>query len=251
MRVTPQHRLELDLTQPGTSVFTDWQVKAARHAKRVLAQVVCDGSVELGQVQADELSTKTQASSVWIATAMSVFSRLWLWGAIGWERDERQIEQVVAHVRAAAQWGRPILWAVDGFRATPKVILKVFRDPHYRGKVGRPRLVVWDDLHIVQVVKEWVGKRLIRVSRRVAYGCVQRAEEVMQASQVLLGSINTASIERLDATLRTWMPAWCGARAPHPAHANAWKLRCFGPAVCTTSAMCMPRWMVHPPGRLI
>src|SRR5215208_6374049 len=122
----------------------DWQAKAGRHAKTVHQQLVCQGAIDLGQVQADELYTKTQAGPVWIATAMTVFSRLWLWGAIAWERDERLIDQVVEQVRAAAQWERPILWAVDGFRAYPKAILKFFRDPLYTGKVGRPRLVVWE-----------------------------------------------------------------------------------------------------------
>ncbi len=185
----------------------DWQLKAGHHAKQIQQEVVCQGNVELGQVQADELYTKTQAGPVWIATAMTVFSRLWLWGAIGWERDQHLIEKVVEQVRAAAAWRRPILWAVDGFRAYPKAILKVFRDPLYTGKVGRPRLVVWDDLHIVQVVKQRLGKRLKSISRRVAYGCLERAEELMQTSQVLLGTINTAYIERLNATLRTWLPA--------------------------------------------
>ena len=40
----------------------------------------------------------------------------------------------------------------------------------------------------------------------MAYGVLSRAEELMQASQVMLGRINTAYIERLNATLRTWMP---------------------------------------------
>jgi transposase-like protein len=184
----------------------DWHLKAGRHAKQVQTEIVCQGTLDLGQVQADELYTKTQAGPVWIANAMTVFSRLWLWGAVAWERDERLIEQVVVQVRAAAKWGRPLLWAVDGFRAYPKAILNVFRDPHYTGKVGRPRLVVWEELQIVQVIKQRVGKRLLSITRRVAYGCRERAEELMQASQVLLGVINTAYIERLNATLRTWMP---------------------------------------------
>jgi hypothetical protein len=184
----------------------EWQLKAGRHAKHLQTDIVCQGKLELGQVQADELYTKTQAGPVWIATAMTVFSRLWLWGAVGWERDQRLIEQVVVQVRAASVWGGPLLWAVDGFRAYPKAILKVFRDPLYTGKVGRPRLVVWDELQIVQVIKQRVGKRLISITRRVAYGCLERAEELMQASQVLLGTLNTAYIERLNATLRTWMP---------------------------------------------
>ena len=58
----------------------DWQRKAGQHAKLVQEQLVCQGTVDLGQVQADELYTKTQAGPIWIATAMSVFSRLWLWG---------------------------------------------------------------------------------------------------------------------------------------------------------------------------
>lgn len=186
--------------------LADWQLKAGRHAKQVQTEVVCNGQVDLGQVQADELYTKTQAGAVWIATAMTVFSRLWIWATVGWQRDEQLITPVVEQVRAAAEPGRPILWAVDGFRAYPQAILKVFRDPLRTGKKGRPRLLVWEDLHIVQVVKQRVGKRLISITRRLAYGCLERAEELMQASQVLLGSINTAYIERLNATLRTWLP---------------------------------------------
>ena len=187
--------------------IADWQLKAGRQARQVQEQVVCESQVDVGQVQADELYTKTQAGPVWIATAMSVFSRLWLWGAIGWVRDETLITPVIEHVRAAARPGRPILFAVDGFKAYVPCILKVFRDPLRTGKKGRPRLLVWPELHIVQVVKQRVGRRLVSIRRRVAHGCLVVAEELMQATQVGLGRINTAYIERLNATLRTWMPA--------------------------------------------
>jgi transposase-like protein len=185
----------------------DWQAKAGRQAKTVHEQLVCQGALDVGQVQADELYTKTQAGSVWIATAMSGFSRLWLWGAIGWDRDTALIEPLLEQVRAAAQLGRPILFAVDGFKAYVTAILKVFRDPLYSGKRGRPRLLVWDDLQVVQVVKQRVGRRLVSITRRLAYGSLTRAEVIMQATQLELGRINTAYIERLNATLRTWMPA--------------------------------------------
>lgn len=187
--------------------IASWQRKAGQHAKQVQLHLVCQGSVDLGQVQADELYTKTQAGSVWIATALSVFSRLWLWGAISWNRDEILITTVIEQVRAAAQPGKPILFAVDGFKAYVSSILTVFRDPLYTGKRGRPRLVVWDDLHIVQVVKQRVGKRLVGITRRLAQGSLSCAEALMQATQVEVGRINTAYIERLNATLRTWMPA--------------------------------------------
>ena len=184
----------------------DWQHKAGQHAKTVQETVVCQGQVDVGQVQADELYTKTQAGSIWIATAMTVFSRLWLWGTISWERDTALVEPVIEHVRAAAKPNQAILFAVDGFKAYVGCILKVFRDPVYTGKRGRPPLVVWNELHIVQVVKHRVGRRVVSISRRVAHGSLAHAEAIMQATQVELGRINTAYIERLNATLRTWIP---------------------------------------------
>jgi transposase-like protein len=185
----------------------DWQFRAGQHARHLHQQIIGQGQVDVGQVQADELYTKTQAGPLWIATAMSVFSRLWLGGALSWERDTALIEPVIEQVRAAAVPGQPILFAVDGFKAYVSCILKVFRDPLHTGKRGRPRLVVWDDLHIVQVIKQRVGRRLVSITRQLAYGCMWQAEEVMQRTQVELGRINTAYIERLNATLRTWMPA--------------------------------------------
>lgn len=187
--------------------IASWQCKAGQHAKQLQEHLVCQGSLELGQVQADELYTKTQAGPVWIATAMTVFSRLWLWGAISWSRDEALITPVIEHTRAAAAPGKPILFAVDGFSAYVSCIRKVFRDPLRTGKRGRPPLIVWQELHIVQVVKHRVGKRLISITRRVAQGSLAGAQALMQATQVELGRINTAYIERLNATLRTWMPA--------------------------------------------
>ena len=69
------------------------------------------------------------------------------------------------------------------------------------------RLLVWDDLHIVQVVKRRVGRRLVSIERRLAQGREARAEAIRQAPHVEVGCNTTASIERLTATLRSWMPA--------------------------------------------
>ena len=185
----------------------DWQRKAGQHAKTVQEAVVCQGQVDLGQVQGDELYVKTQQGTVWMATAMSVFSRLFLWGAIAPKRETALITQVVQHVRAAARVSQPILWAVDGFAAWPKAILSVFRDKQPTGKRGRPPLVVWSDLHIVQVVKQYRARHLVSVERRLVHGSLSAATAIMHATQVGLGVINTAYIERLNATFRTWLPA--------------------------------------------
>jgi transposase-like protein len=48
---------------------TAWQQKAGHHAKQVQETVVCQGQVDLGQVQGDELYVKPQRGTVWMATA--------------------------------------------------------------------------------------------------------------------------------------------------------------------------------------
>lgn len=186
-----------------------WHKKAGNHGKRVQDEVVCNGVVELGQVQADELCVKTQGGQkVWVATALSVFSRLFVWGEVSPKRDKSLIERLMAQVRAAAgAVAQPILVAVDGLAAYPKAIRKAFADKHYSGKPGRPPRVPWPDLHIVQVVKQHRGYKLSRISRRLAHGCLNRVYDLIAMSQVGLGQINTAYIERLNATFRARMPA--------------------------------------------
>jgi transposase-like protein len=186
---------------------SDWQQKAGRHAQQVQAEVVCNGQVDIGQVQGDEFYVKTQCGGVWIATGMSVFSRWFLWGAVSIERNTALVTQVVKQVKAAAQPQRPILWAVDGFTGWMSAILSVFRTPQHTGQPGRPRLLPWPDLHIVQVIKRYSGRRLTSVERRLAHGARQAAQVLLSTTQVELGCFNTAYIERLNATFRTWLPA--------------------------------------------
>jgi transposase-like protein len=185
-----------------------WHSKAGKHGKRVQDEVVCNGQVELGQVQADELCVKAQGGKkVWVATAMSVFSRLFLWGEVSIKRDKPLIERLMAKVRAAAgSVMQPILVAVDGLPAYPNAIRKAFADKFYSGKPGRPPRLPWSDLHIVQVVKQRRGYKLTKISRRLAHGCLNRVYDLIAMSQAGFGLINTAYIERLNATFRARMP---------------------------------------------
>jgi transposase InsO family protein len=186
---------------------SDWQHKAGQHAQRVHAEVVCSGQVDVGQVQGDEFYVKTQCGSVWIATSMSVFARLFLGAAVSIERNTQLVTQVVKQVKAAACPQRPILWAVDGFSAWVSAILTHCRTPHHTGRPGRPRLLAWPNLHIVQVVKRYAARRLTAIERRLVYGAHQAAQVLVCTTQVELGCFNTAYIERLNATFRTWLPA--------------------------------------------
>ena len=184
-----------------------WQSKAGTHAEQVQAAVVCNGGLALGQVQADAMCVNTQQGQVWMATAMSVFARLFLWGEVGEQRDTALVDKLFAHVRRASKGIQPVLVAVDGFAAYPKVILKHFSTVVRSGKVGRPPRVPWADLHIAQVVKRRSGRLLTAIERRVVHGCRQRVDELIALSQCELGRINTAFIERLNATFRARLPA--------------------------------------------
>jgi transposase-like protein len=186
----------------------EWQRRAGQHGEQIQDRLVCYGQVELGQVQADELCVKTQRGTVWVATAMSVFARLFLWGEVGRARSKTLIERVMAQVRAAAgALPQAVLFAVDGFAAYPKAILKHFYTRLLTGQRGRPAHQVWPDLHIVQVVKSRAGRKLTDIQRRVAHGCRARVDDLIAMSQVTFGLINTAFIERLNATCRARMPA--------------------------------------------
>lgn len=184
-----------------------WLEKVGQHGRQVQEQIVCQGQVAVGQVQGDELCVKTQCGKVWMATAMSVFSRLFIWGEVSVQRGTPLVERVAQRVRQAAVKGQPILWAVDGFAGWSEAIQRVFRDPDYTGGLGRPRLRLWPNLHLVQVVKRYAGKQVVAIERRLLQGSLPAAQSLLQMTQVGLGSFNTAYIERLNATFRTWIPA--------------------------------------------
>ena len=81
----------------------EWHTRVGRPAKRVQAELVCQGHLEVGQVQGDELYVKTQQGPVWMATAMCVFSRLFIWGEVSAVRNTALVQRVVVRVRAAAR----------------------------------------------------------------------------------------------------------------------------------------------------
>jgi IS1 family transposase len=184
-----------------------WHERVGRHAQRVQAELVCQGRVMAGQVQADELCVKTQHGTVWMATAMCVFSRLFIWGEVASERNTALVQRVVERVRAALKREGPLLWVTDGFGAWAKAVGKLFRNPLRTGKRGRPCLQLWPELVFVQVVKHKAGKRLISLSHRLLHGSWDMAYHLVFCSQTQLGCFNTAYVERLNASLRTWLPA--------------------------------------------
>jgi hypothetical protein len=95
----------------------------------------------------------------------------------------------------------------DGFGGWAQAVHKEFRDPVRTGKRGRPRLQRWPELSLVQVVKHKDGRRLISITQRLLFGSWDAAQQIVFATQTQLGTFNTAYVERLNASLRTWIPA--------------------------------------------
>ncbi len=150
--------------------------------------------------------------------------RLWLGGVASRTRDGALVTRLLERVRACMAT-RAILLYVDGFAAYVGAARAAFRAPVYTGTPGRPRLAL-PEAHLArravrllqgtpghprlalpegfllaQVVKSHQGWRLAEVTRRVVAGT---EEAVARAIAATRGGtpINTASIERVNATFR-------------------------------------------------
>ncbi len=89
----------------------------------------------MGQVQADELRIRIVGGVVWLASALSVSSRLWLGGVVRIRRDRHLIRTLLVGVRACGAF-QSLLLCTDGLSSYPKQALKVFSEPIRTGKRG-------------------------------------------------------------------------------------------------------------------
>ena len=177
-----------------------WLKRAGQHCQQVHQYLVSQNGLDLEQVQADEIKAKVQGGNVWMAMAMAVKSRLWLGGVISPHRDKGLIDALAGQIRAWALC-RPLLLAVDGLRSYVGAFQRQFRAKVPReGQLGRSKLRAWDDVAIVQVVKKRTAG-LLHIERRIVQGSPEMVDRLIVASQGC-GSINTAFIERLNATFR-------------------------------------------------
>ncbi len=177
----------------------DWEQRAGQHCEQVHEHLV-EQPRDLGQVQADEIRVKMQSVIVWLAMAMQVSTRLWLGATVGEHRDEALLTALMQRVRACALC-RPLLFCVDGFCAYLGAIHTVFREAIPTGRLGRPHLRPWDGILIAQVVKHYAHGHVVGVLRRIVQGTEAQVSKLVHTTQGD-GVINTAYIERLNATFR-------------------------------------------------
>jgi transposase-like protein len=176
-----------------------WWARAGRQGHTVHEYLV-EQPRDLGQVQADELRVKKQGGIVWMALAMMVKTRLWLGGEVSEQRDLPLIRRLIERVRRCAA-PCPLLVCTDGLVSYIRAMRETFRDPVHTGKGGRPRLRPWRHIFIAQVVKRYERRRVVATERRIVEGTPARVETLRRRSQGG-GMINTAYIERLNATFR-------------------------------------------------
>jgi transposase-like protein len=175
--------------------------RAGQHCQQVHQHLVGQGQVEVGHVQADELWVKLVGRRVWLAMAVAVPSRLWLGGVVSSQRDGVLITTLVRLVRACAVQPA-ILVCVDGLASYLTAFRRVFREPVRTGRRGRPRLGLPAGFLMGQVVKHYAKRRVVGVTQRVVVGTAAAIAAALSAT----GSgtvINTAYIERLNATFRS------------------------------------------------
>jgi transposase-like protein len=146
----------------------DWQARAGQHCQQVHEHLVESSQHDLEQVQADEIKVKTQKGTFWMALAIWVPTRLWL----------------------------------DGLASYVSAFRNAFRSkfPRQAGEPGRGKMVSWKDIVIVQVVKQRL-EGVLNIERRIVQGAEGMVEHLIKTTQGK-GVINTAFIERLNATFR-------------------------------------------------
>jgi transposase-like protein len=178
--------------------IANWQKKAGEHCKQMHQHLVENQPRDLGQVQADEIRAKLQKRLVlWMAMAIQVSTRLWLGGVISPSRDTNLIWRLVQSIRAQAL-ERPILLMTDGLLTYLNCWKRAFCNLDRSGKKGRPRLLAWERVAIGQVIKRYVKNRVASVEHRL----IQGTQELFEALSVAGQKMNTAYIERLNATFR-------------------------------------------------
>jgi IS1 family transposase len=191
------HAFDLD-----ERTVASWRDRAGAHCEQVHQALVETGKLDLIHVQADEIRVKGRNIIAWMGLAMMVSTRLWLAGTVSASRDKGLADALMQHVRRSAQTLRPLLVLTDGWAAYPNSIRRAFREKVKKlAGVGRASLEVWPHLHIGTVIKRTEKKRVVEITRHMAHGLLDQAEQLLQRSGG--GSVlNTAFIERLNGTIR-------------------------------------------------
>lgn len=152
-------------------------------------------------IQADELYQKLRGKGkAWIATALDVTSRMWLGVEVNHKRSRLLIKWLLEHVKHTLVEKASVFMETDGLSSYISQARLVFRSK-VTGK-GRWRWQVWQDLVVVQVVKSYNKKLAFTGLNKIMLGIGSWKKVGFFARKWKINVINTAYIERHNATLR-------------------------------------------------
>ena len=175
-----------------------WREEAGAHCQAFHEVQVTEQTMDLVQVQADEMYVKLQKRLVvWMAMAMCVPTRLWLGGVLCSSREQGLLQKLAAMVKRCAKCA-PILLVTDGWRGYIKTWQQAFRDAEHTGTRGRPLLLARPQVVIAQMVKQYKKGRVIGIDQRLIAGTLPELMGLLPEEC----KISTAYIERLNATFR-------------------------------------------------
>jgi hypothetical protein len=139
---------------------------------------------------------------MWLASALEVRSRLWLGGVVRVHRDRWLIRALLLRIRACGSVAY-ILLCTDGLACYAKQSLLIFREALRTGRVGRPRLILPEGVMMARAKKRYERRRVVEVVREVVRGAEAAVQErLMETQRSLTALVNTAYVERLNATFR-------------------------------------------------
>ncbi len=181
-----------------TRTVREWVRASGQHSEAIQGALV-EQPHDLQHLQADEIRVKTQSGVLWMAMAMMVSTRLWLGGTVSKQRDFSLIVRLAELIGRCARRGA-LLLSSDGLASYPTAFARVFRTPQRSGQRGAPRLVVWPELAVVQLIK--AGRGTVGMVSRLVRGTGAAVERGLRAT-VGCQVVSTAYIERLNGTFRS------------------------------------------------
>jgi transposase-like protein/IS1 family transposase len=152
-----------------------------------------------GNKQSVPETAEEETGKHWTHCAMERENRLLLAVAVGPRTEETATVLVKDAASRLSEHCYP-LWSSDGWKAYLEALLSVFaiwlysiRPRRQRGRPRDPQRVPHPNLRYGQVVKQYVGSRVVGITKRVVFG----VEEM-----IALDQISTSLLERLNGTLR-------------------------------------------------
>jgi IS1 family transposase len=161
-----------------------------------------------GQVSQEEALKRLQRSSHWVWTALDPVSKLLLTLRVG-ERKLACAQEVVHQVAQMLAPGCVPLFVTDGLADYEMALLTHFGQwvqrerQNNRGPHPKPRWMPLPGLDYAQVVKKRLRRRVVRVSKRVIYGSMERIKQRLAGHG---WQINTAFVERMNLSIRQHVP---------------------------------------------